>query len=97
MDTENPAWLANPRVQKILAPLLVGALLLGLWQGLCVALKVPVYLVPSPLAIGQTLIQDGPLLMSALWVTLKITFLSFALAVVLGGGCGVCICTKPMA
>lgn len=84
MDTEAKAWLANPRVQKILAPLLVGALLLGLWQGLCVSLNVPVYLVPSPLAIGQTLIQDGPLLMSALWVTLKITFLSFALAVVLG-------------
>lgn len=84
MDTEPKAWMANPALQKILAPLLVGALLLGLWQLLCVGLNVPVYLVPSPLDIGKTLIQDGPLLMGALWVTLKITFLSFALAVVLG-------------
>ncbi len=77
-------WLTNPKVQNILAPLLVGAFLLGLWQLLCVALKVPIYLIPSPADIGRTLISDGPMLLGALWVTLKITFLSFALAVVLG-------------
>src|SRR5690606_19215651 len=42
------------------------------------------YLVPTPLDIGRTLISDGPILIGALMVTLKITFLSFALAVVLG-------------
>ena len=84
MSTQPTPWLANPAMQKILAPLLVGAFLLGLWQALCVGLKVPVYLVPSPMDIGRTLITDGPMLLGALWMTLKITFLSFALAVVLG-------------
>ncbi|MCF4998763.1 ABC transporter permease subunit [Pseudomonas syringae] len=78
-----PLW-SRPGVQKVLAPLLVGAVLLGIWQLLCIGLKVPVYLVPSPLDIGRTLLSDGPMLIGALWVTLKITFLSFALAVVLG-------------
>ncbi|WP_349631965.1 ABC transporter permease [Pseudomonas abieticivorans] len=59
-------------------------MLLTLWQLICVLGKVPVYLVPSPLAIGKTLVSDGPMLLGALWMTLKITFLSFALAVVLG-------------
>ncbi|WP_339486531.1 ABC transporter permease [Pseudomonas sp. EL_65y_Pfl2_R95] len=76
--------LANPRVQRIAAPILVGAVLLGIWQILCVALQVPVYLVPSPADIGRTLVTDGPLLLGSLWVTLKITLLSFLLAVVLG-------------
>lgn len=85
MSTSNTTpWLSNPAVQNICAPILVGALLLGLWQFLCVALQVPVYLVPSPADIGHTLLVDGPMLLGALWMTLKITFLSFALAVVLG-------------
>lgn len=84
MSTQPTPWLANPAMQKILAPLLVGTFLLGLWQALCVGLEVPVYLVPSPMDIGRTLITDGPMLLGALWMTLKITFLSFALAVVLG-------------
>jgi NitT/TauT family transport system permease protein len=82
--TRPTPWLANPKVQRILAPLAVGIVLLGLWQFLCVSLKVPTFMVPTPLDIGRTLIKDGPLLLGALGVTLKITFLSFGLAVVLG-------------
>ena len=52
-------------------------------RGAAVTQSVTIEKGSGPLAIGQTLIQDGPMLMSALWVTLKITFLSFALAVVL--------------
>ncbi len=84
MQTATQPLLANPQLQRILAPLLVGLVLLGGWQFLCVALAVPEYLVPSPLDIGRTLVTDGPMLFGALLVTLKITFLSFALAVVLG-------------
>ncbi len=84
MTTAHVPLLANPAVQRIAAPLLVGAVLLGIWQMLCVALDVPVYLVPSPADIGRTLVADGPLLLGSLWVTLKITLLSFLLAVVLG-------------
>ncbi|MBE7418727.1 MAG: ABC transporter permease [Ideonella sp.] len=73
-----------PGVLRIAAPALLGVLLLGLWQLVCNWFAVPEYLVPSPLRIGQTLLQDWPLLSSALLTTLKITFLAFALAVVLG-------------
>lgn len=84
MNTEHRPWLTHPTVQRIAAPVLVGIVLLGLWQVLCVALQVPAYLVPSPLDIGRTLLTDGPMLLGALLTTLTITFLSFALAVTLG-------------
>ncbi len=77
-------WLRHPGVLRIVLPLLVGAVLLSLWQLACMAWQVPAYLVPSPADIGRTLVSDGPLLLGALWMTLKITFLSFGLAVVIG-------------
>jgi len=84
MSHNSAPWLRNPAVLRIVSPLLVGTLLLGLWQLACIAWQVPVYLVPSPADIGRTLITDGPMLLGALWMTLRITFLSFALAVVIG-------------
>jgi NitT/TauT family transport system permease protein len=59
-------------------------LLLGAWQGAVTAWEIPPYLVPSPLLVLQTLMADGAVLGAALFFTLKITLLSFALAVVLG-------------
>jgi NitT/TauT family transport system permease protein len=76
--------LQNAALTKFVAPALFGLCLLLLWQGLCTVLKVPIYLVPKPSDIVATLLTDGPSLLRALGVTLKITFLSFALAVVLG-------------
>jgi NitT/TauT family transport system permease protein len=84
MNPSFTPWLRHPSVLRIVSPLLLGAVLLGLWQLACVAWKVPVYLVPSPVDIGRTLISDGPMLFGALWMTLKITFFSFALAVLIG-------------
>lgn len=78
------AILRNPAAVRILAPLVLGIVLLAVWQAICVALKVPVYLVPTPTAIAATLAEDWNLLFSSLIVTLKITFLAFGLAVVLG-------------
>jgi NitT/TauT family transport system permease protein len=75
--------LENPST-RVLAPLALGIVFLAAWQAICVALAVPVYLVPKPTAIAETLRDDWPLLWSSLLVTLKITFLAFALAVVLG-------------
>lgn len=76
--------ITNPRFLRIAAPLLIGVLLLLVWQLLCTALAVPSYLVPTPLVIGKTLVADWGLLAEALLVTLKITFLAFVLAVLLG-------------
>jgi NitT/TauT family transport system permease protein len=76
--------LQNPTVVKIVAPLIVGVFLLAIWQALCIVWKVPIYLVPKPTDIIATLWTDGPSLLRALGVTLKITFLAFFVAVVLG-------------
>ena len=66
------------------APVLVGALLLALWQLLVTAYDVPSYLVPSPALIGRTLVRDWPLLSASLAFTLGITFAALAAAIVLG-------------
>ncbi len=74
-DTTAPRWIA---------PLIVALLLIGLWQAWTTLADVPAYLVPSPWTIAQTLVTDWALLCSALWVTVKITLLAFAAAVLLG-------------
>ena len=75
---------ADRRLVRVLAPTLVGAAFIALWQFVCTSFEIPVFLVPSPLAIATTLVDDWVLLSSALVSTLKITFLAFGLAVVLG-------------
>lgn len=79
----NAALISSPAA-RVAAPLLLGLLMLGAWELLCRLLGVPEYLVPTPSDIARTLVQDWALLTSSLMVTLKITFLAFALAVVLG-------------
>ncbi len=82
--TRRKPLLSDPRAQRIVAPFIVGVFLLLIWQGLVRFLDVPEYLVPAPSAIIRTLFNDWGLLFGALMVTLRITFLAFALAVVLG-------------
>ncbi len=69
---------------QVLWPAVLAVLLLALWQGLVVAFDVPPFIVPSPLRVAQTLVEDAALLFGALWVTLKITLLAFACAIALG-------------
>jgi NitT/TauT family transport system permease protein len=77
-------WLAQPRVQRVVLPILVAVVLLGLWQGLVVAFKVPAFLVPSPLRVAEVLWSDQALLLGALVTTLKITLFAFVCATLLG-------------
>lgn len=76
--------LLEPRVLRVLLPVLVGLLLLGAWQALVVGMELPPYLVPSPGLMWDTLIADWAMLGTALLVTLKITVLSFLVATLLG-------------
>jgi NitT/TauT family transport system permease protein len=71
-------------LQRSLWPAVVALALLGLWQGWTVWAQVPSYLVPSPVEVARTLVQDWPLLGPALWVTLRITALAFLSAALLG-------------
>jgi NitT/TauT family transport system permease protein len=74
----------NNRILKIGAPLLVGVIMLGLWQFLVWYFEVPRFLVPAPTVVAETLVTDWALLSGSLVTTLKITFFAFFCAVVVG-------------
>ena len=69
---------------RVVYPLIVAVVLIGLWQGLVVAFEIPAFLVPSPARVAQTLVADANLLFGALYNTLRITLFSFIAAVVVG-------------
>ena len=66
------------------APVIVAIAMLALWQALTVAYDVPVYLVPSPLVVATTLVNDWGLLVASLGVTVSIALYALAIAVALG-------------
>jgi len=66
------------------APVVVGLAVLALWQFLVNAYQVPSYLVPSPVMVATTLLQDWALLGAALLTTLRVAVLALLLAIVLG-------------
>ena len=76
--------MQSPRVQRVMYPSLVAIALLGAWQAVVSGFKLPPYLVPSPLLMFQTLVNDWQSLGGALLTTLKITLLSFIVATVVG-------------
>ncbi len=69
---------------RILAPIAVGILVLGLWEFAVRWNEVPSYVLPGPLLVGQTLIADWGTLSASLWITLRITFMALAAAVIVG-------------
>lgn len=76
--------LTDRRWVRFGAPLVVGLLFLGLWQGVVVWRETPPYVLPAPSLIATTLVEDWPELSSAWWVTLQTMALALA-AAVLGG------------
>ena len=76
--------MTRSQLQRVGLPVLVAAVLLGLWQWWVIAFEIPQFLVPSPLVVAQTLVKDWPLLGGALLVTLKVTFLALICSVLLG-------------
>lgn len=74
----------SERARKVLYPAAVAVFLLAAWQALVTGLKLPAYLVPSPLLMFQTLATDWQSLGGSMLVTLKITLLSFLVATVVG-------------
>jgi NitT/TauT family transport system permease protein len=73
------------RWTAILAPTLFLALLLGLWEGLCRALAVPVYFLPTPSEIALALVQNAPLLFISAWRTLQTALSAFVIVGCLAG------------
>ena len=76
--------IQNENFVKIAAPLAVGVLFLLLWEAAVVAMEVPRYILPGPSAIFDSLVTDWRVLLAALMITLKVTFMAFAISVILG-------------
>lgn len=68
----------------VLAPLLVGGLVLILWEVGVRLTHTPAYLLPGPLLVFQTLIRDWNVLFPSLLITFKITIVAFIAAIVSG-------------
>lgn len=69
---------------RIIVPVLMLALAIGLWSFLVRHYEVKPYIMPAPLAVGEALINDWGTLYPAMLVTLKITFMALALALIGG-------------
>ncbi len=92
LDSEEQRRIRDARFERIgkwLLPLLIMVLAIYAWDRICVINEIPKYILPRPGDVMRTLVADAPLLFGALLVTLKITFLSLALAVI--GGVGLAV------
>ncbi len=87
-----PVFVTEPRLlglpasawPRILAPIAIGVFSLALWEFAVRWNGIPAYILPGPLLIGQTLVSDWGTLSGSLWITLKITFMALAAAVIVG-------------
>ncbi|MGX5827304.1 ABC transporter permease [Mesorhizobium sp. 43Arga] len=92
LDPEEARRVRQERLERVgrwVLPLAIMILAIWLWDRICVWNEIPQYILPRPGVVLQTLYNDAGLLFSSLLVTLRITFLSLALAVIGGVGLSV--------
>lgn len=77
-------WFKKITSLDVLAPACVGILVIIAWDIFVRVTHLPPYLLPGPLLVLQTLINDWSELFSSLLITLEITIAAFAAAVVSG-------------
>lgn len=68
----------------IIAPLVIGVVALAAWEFVVRYNSIPQYILPGPLAIGETLWTEWPSLAESLMVTLRITLAALIAAVSVG-------------
>ena len=68
------------RLTSIIAPLVLLAVLLGLWQAACRLLAVPVFLLPAPSDVAAAAIANLPLLAASAWTTLSVALVAWVAA-----------------
>jgi len=78
------AGLTHTTWLRILAPALIGVIVLGFWEWAVHHYAVPRYILPGPVLIGQTLVRNWASLSVSLGITLRITFMALAVAATLG-------------
>ena len=92
LDAEDLKRLRAKRFEtygKWLLPALVLVLMIFAWDRLVVWNNIPHYILPGPGLVAQTLVNDWAMLFDALLVTLQITMMALAVAVI--GGVGLAV------
>jgi NitT/TauT family transport system permease protein len=77
-------WAQSEAVMRVAAPVLVGVFVVIIWELVCRAAQIPVFLFPKPSDIAVKFMEDGRTLLHALGFTLRIAFQAFAAAIVIG-------------
>ena len=70
---------------RVVAPVVMGIVMLVLWEAVVRLAGIPPYVLPGPLLVARTLVDDWGMLAPALVVTLEITLEALAAAVIVGG------------
>jgi NitT/TauT family transport system permease protein len=89
METEHASGApvtggATSRVARIVVPVIIGIVFLGVWEFLVHWLEVPKFVLPPPSKILDALLTDYATLGASMWKTLQITIAAFFVALVLG-------------
>src|SRR5580704_8268716 len=89
METEHASGApvtggATSRVARIVVPVIIGIVFLGVWEFLVHWLEVPKFVLPPPSKILDALLTDYATLGASMWKTLGITIAAFLLALALG-------------
>ncbi|MDM7930531.1 ABC transporter permease [Tabrizicola sp.] len=92
LDAEEARRLRDARIDRVakwVLPALVFVIMIVGWDRLVVWNEIPHYILPSPGKVIETLIKDWAMLFEALLVTLQITLMALAVAVI--GGVGLAV------
>lgn len=71
-------------IERTLYPILGVVITLALWQGICIAWKMPAAVLPTPLDVARSVVSHWHPLLTEGWITFKATMYGFVLALVLG-------------
>jgi NitT/TauT family transport system permease protein len=92
LDPEEAKRLRDARIERVakwLLPALVLVVLIVLWDRIVVWNEIPHYVLPGPVRVFQTLVADWRMLFASLLVTLQISVMALAVAVL--GGVGLAV------
>ena len=76
---------------EFVLPWIIAIVALLLWEAVCAAFKIPVFVLPPPSAIYASILKWWPQLLSNAGQTLMTTTMGFALAVVVGSALGIVV------
>ena len=74
------------RLQTIVAPIVLTAILLAIWETACRLLAVPTFLLPAPSEVARATADNLPLLLTSAWNTLAVAVIAWVLASLCAGG-----------